>query len=432
MERRRSCGWLSVGVLGTEPELAIRPKNALNTQTSDEVKIMHHLPLGGLRVIGLEQSVAAPLCTRILTDLGADVIKVERAPSGDFARHWDDNARGQSAQFWWLNGQKRSIGLDLHKLEDRATLDRLMTEADVLVHNMSPAAADRLGLTEPKLGSQLPYLIVCQISGYGNESTPYRDRKAYDMLIQAESGMMSLTGSPEQPSRVGVSICDVATGLYAAILVLAALQSRQATGKGAWLDVAMLDASVEFLGPMLISYLNSGIVYPRIPDRHHAIAPYGAFRCADGRSIVIAIEQEDEWKRFCASVLRDDELSADPRFVTNETRRANQEALNAIVKRAFGEMTFDTATATLDELGLAYGALNTVADLAEHSVLEARSMIQTVRSSNGEDVQTIAGLGARAFGNDASEAERARPPDLGEDGQELPAWRTDSPILEEV
>ena len=277
-------------------------------------------PLAGVRVIGLEQSVAGPLCTRILSDLGADVVKWERADVGDFARHWDDHAGGESAQFWWLNRGKRSVAVNLRDEEHRELFFAHVAEADVLVHNMSPSAASRLGLDGDTLHDRFPHLVSCQISGYGASSS-FRDRKAYDMLVQAESGIMSLTGTPEVPSRVGVSMCDVSTGIYAATLVVAAVHQQRRTGQGCALDVAMLDVAVEFLGPMLTSAVNAGVRYERLPQHHHAIAPYGVFACRDGQ-VVIAIEQDAEWQRFCELVLDAPETATRPEYATNLARVA--------------------------------------------------------------------------------------------------------------
>jgi crotonobetainyl-CoA:carnitine CoA-transferase CaiB-like acyl-CoA transferase len=309
-------------------------------------------PLAGTVVVGLEHSVAGPLCTRILADLGADVIKVERAGSGDFSRHWDSNVRGEGAQFWWLNRGKRSIALDLKDESDRALFERLLSSADVLVQNMSPGAADRLGLYAPDLEARHPRLIICDISGYGN-TTPLRERKAYDMLVQAESGVMSLTGTPEQPMRSGVSVCDVSTGIYSATLVLAALSERSVTGRGRRLDVAMFDATLEFLGPMLLSYLNAGIVYPRLPDRHHAIAPYGVFRCKDGSAILLAIEQDAEWKVFASEILARAELAEDDRYATNLARVEARDEVDRLVAEFFAGLTADEAVEHLERLNLA-------------------------------------------------------------------------------
>jgi itaconate CoA-transferase len=331
-------------------------------------------PLAGLRVVALEHSVAGPLCSRILADLGADVVKVERPPAGDFARHWDANAAGEGAQFWWLNRGKRDIALDLRSVADRDVLERLLAGADVLVENLSPQAARRLGLAAADVERRHPRLIHCQITGYGAGGA-YQHRKAYDMLVQAEAGVMGITGTEDQPARAGMSVSDVSTGIYAALLVLAAVQERARSGRGRHLDVAMFDVTTEFLAPMLVSYLNAGVRYPRLPDRHHAIAPYGVFHCADGRPVLLAIQQDAEWALLCRHVLGRDDLAADERFRDNAARLANRDEVDGLVGRAIGALGFDEAVALLERCGFAYAALNEVADVAAHPVLVERGIV---------------------------------------------------------
>lgn len=373
-------------------------------------------PLFGLRVVGLEQSVAGPLCTRILAELGAEVIKIERAPNGDFARRWDDHVHGESAQFWWLNRGKGSVMLDLRTDEGSRTLEHLLRGADVLVHNMSPAAADRLGLGAGALLERYPQLINCQISGYG-ASGSFRDRKAYDMLVQAESGIMSLTGAPEGPVRVGVSICDVATGLYAAIAILAAVVDRERSGRGRYLDLAMFDAAVEFVGPMLLSFVNGGVEYPRIPDRHHAIAPYGRFRCSDGNWIMLAVEHDEEWQRFCVEIVGDAALAEDPRFARNVDRIRHRDEVDAIVADVFASRSVMEAAETLDRSSFAYARVNDVPAVAAHEMTAERQILRRSETSDGRDVVAMVGLCERLFS--AGAAVRQRPPALDEDRRVL-------------
>lgn len=368
-------------------------------------------PLDGTLVVGLEHSVAGPLCTRILGDLGAEVIKVER-PGGDFSRHWDENAAGEGAQFWWLNRRKRSVVLDLKQPGGRRHFDRLLERADALVHNLSPSAAARLGLPGAGAAGRPARLVSCQISGYGSGGS-LRERKAYDMLVQAEAGIMSLTGRPEQPMRSGVSVCDVSTGIYAALLVLAALLERGQTGSGRHLDVAMFDSAAEFVAPMLVSFLNSATVYPRIPDRHHAIAPYGVFPCGDGERVVIAIEQDTEWSTFCAQVLREPELATDPRFASNSARLRHRDQVEDLVGAALAARTGEEAIAELEELGLAYARLNDMQAVASHPVTQERGGTRVVEAASGTPVGSVVGLAERAFGTPS--AGRQRPPRLGED-----------------
>jgi itaconate CoA-transferase len=368
-------------------------------------------PLTGVQVVGLEHSVAGPLCTRILGDMGADVIKVERPGGGDFSRHWDRNANGDGAQFWWLNRGKRSIALDLKNSPDRTVFDRLLDRADVLVHNLSPAAASRLGLSDPSFDVRFPSLVSCQISGYG-ASGSLRDRKAYDMLVQAESGIMSLTGTPAQPSRAGVSVCDVGTGMYAATLVLGALIEQRQTGRGRRLDVAMMDAALEFVAPMLISYANAGVLYERVPQRHHAIAPYGVFHCRDGEGVLIAVEQNREWGLMCERLLGDARLADDPRYSTNSARITHREAVDRMVADAVGALELTAMTALFDELGLAYGILNSMAEVDGHPVLRERGARRTVAGPGGREVKTLIGLGERLF---AAGSDAGAPPELDQD-----------------
>jgi itaconate CoA-transferase len=383
-------------------------------------------PLSGSRVVAIEHSVAAPLCTRLLAELGAEVVKVERENGGDFARHWDGNAVGDSAQFWWLNRGKLSVRLNLSTPEGRASLAELLSSADVLVCNMSPLAADRLGLTDPAFETRYPGLVFCQISGYGNTASSHRDRKAYDMLIQAESGIMSVTGTPETPCRVGVSICDVSTGLYAAVLILAALQQRARTGRGARLDVGMMDVAVEFLAPMLISYLNAGVVYPRLASSHHAVAPYGVFTCSDSAQIVLAVESEPEWHAFCADVLENEALADDARFVSNSARVENLDELTQIVQGKISTMDAAQAVESFARAGLAYAALNDIQGLAEHPVLSARGMVASVPNLAGEPVQALVSLIERSFPGART---ASRPPRLGEHDASLLAPAAVTPSL---
>jgi itaconate CoA-transferase len=375
-------------------------------------------PLAGLLVVGLEHSVAGPLCTRILGDLGATVVKVERPPAGDFARHWDDNVHGECAQFWWLNRRKKSLAVDLKTDDGRKTFDALLARADVLVSNQSPAAMERLRLTREGLARRFPALVTCSISGYGT-SGGFRDRKAYDMLMQAEAGVMSLTGAPEQPARVGVSIADVGTGIYAAALVLGALVGRMRESRGAFLDVAMFDATVEFAGPMLISYLNAGIVYPRLPDRHHAIAPYGVFRCADGARLLVAVQNDAEWRAFAHRAIGRPELADDPRYARSVARLEHRGDVDELVAGVIGGLPRQDAMRLLDEIRIAYGSVNDMGEVAAHPATVERALIDDVETATGEIARTLVGMGERLF---ALGDGRVRPPALGEDTEAVVAF----------
>ena len=371
-----------------------------------------HLPLSGTIVVALEHSVAGPLCTRILGDLGATVVKVER-PGGDFARHWDDHVDGEGAQFWWLNRNKQSVVLDLREPDQRARFDELLGGADVFVHNLSPRAADGLGLTGAEFDERHRRLVHCQISGYGHDG-PSRDRKAYDMLVQGEAGFMSLTGTPEQACRVGVSICDVSTGIYAATLVLAALRERDLRGVGRRLDVAMLDVATEFAAPMLLSFANAGVIYPRLADQHHAIAPYGVFETADGREILIAIHQDAEWRRLCEVLIEQPELGADARYATTLDRVTHRRRVVELVAEAVGRRDHGEVVEVLDRAGIAHSSVNGIPELLEHDVVRQRGVIAQADGPRGV-VRSYVGIAERLF--DPAGDRRSRPPDLDQHGR---------------
>lgn len=324
-------------------------------------------PLEGILVVALEQAVAAPLATCRLADAGARVIKVER-PEGDFARYYDRAARGHSAYFVWLNRGKESIALDIKAAADRALLDRMLARADVFVQNLSPGAAARAGLAPAALRGRFPRLIVCTISGYG-EDGPYRDKKAYDLLIQGETGLASITGSSEAPGRVGVSVSDIAAGLNAYARILEALFARERGGGGAALHIALFDATAEWMTVPLLQHEYGGAAPPRVGIRHPSIAPYGAFATGDGKALILGIQNEREWQRFCAIVLGDAALARDPRFCDNERRVANRPALEALVAARFASLDREGVASLLAKADIAFGQLNSVADLARHPQL---------------------------------------------------------------
>src|SRR5579885_17345 len=324
-------------------------------------------PLAGLLVVSLEQAVAAPLCSCRLADAGARVIKVER-PEGDFARFYDRAAGGESAYFVWLNRGKQSLVLDIKAEADRALLHRISARADIFIQNLAPGAAARAGFDPAELARRHPRLIACSITGYG-EDGPYRDMKAYDFLIQAETGLASITGPPEAAARVGVSVSDVAAGLNAHAAILEALFARERTGGGAVLHVSLFDATAEWMTVPLIHHVQAVRAPDRVGLRHPSIAPYGAFACADGKAIVIGIQNEREWARLCADVLRRPELARDPRFSDNPRRVQHREALEAIIAAAFAAETRAALGARLKAAEIAFGNLNSVADFATHPQL---------------------------------------------------------------
>jgi crotonobetainyl-CoA:carnitine CoA-transferase CaiB-like acyl-CoA transferase len=335
----------------------------------------------GMRVIALEHAVAAPLCTRHLADLGADVIKIERPGDGDFARAYDDYVNGMCSHFIWLNRGKRSVTLDVKHPEARSALDTLIAGADVLVQNLAPGAATRLGLTHEALKPSNPGLVVCDISGYG-ESGPFVQKKAYDLLIQAESGLISVTGSPEEASRVGISIADIATGMYALTGILGALLRRGRTGQGGNVKIAMLDALGEWMTYPMLRHAYTGSPPPRLPTSHPAIAPYGAHKTRDGQ-IILGLQNEREWVTFCQKVLGSTAVQTDPRFATQPQRRANRDALTATIEQFFSDKTSAQVATLLDQAGIANGRLNEPIDVWNHVQFEARDKWRTINTENG-------------------------------------------------
>jgi itaconate CoA-transferase len=321
------------------------------------------LPLEGITVVAVEQAVAAPFCSSRLADAGAHVIKIER-PEGDFARGYDGAAKGQSSYFVWLNRGKDSAVVDLATKDGRAELERLIAGADVLLQNLKPGSMDRMGFARERLRKDYPKLICCTITGYG-DTGPYADRKAYDLLIQAESGLASITGGPDGPSRVGLSIVDIATGATAHAAILEALIARGRTGQGADIRVSMFDVMADWL---TVPLLNSEAGNPpkRIGLAHPSIAPYGTFRSKDGKDILISIQSEREWKKLCADVLGQPDLPNDPRFANMVERVRNRALTDGIVADSFGAMIRDELLTKLASADIAFAEVNSMADLSVH------------------------------------------------------------------
>lgn len=339
-------------------------------------------PLDGIKVIALEHAIAAPFCTRQLADLGARVIKIERPGVGDFARAYDARVEGMSSHFVWTNRSKESLALDLKQPAAQDVLHRLLADADVLVQNLAPGAADRLGLSYEALAEKYPQIIVCGISGYGPDG-PYRDKKAYDLLIQSESGFLSVTGSPEASAKAGCSIADIAAGMYAYTNILSALLQRQKTGRGCRIDVSMLECMVEWMGFPLYYAIDDQTPPPRAGAAHATIFPYGPFVCGDGKTVMLGLQNEREWKVFCEKVLENPALTDDARFRSNPLRLENREILRGIIDDAFMHLSAAQLVERLDSVGIANANLNSMHDVWNHPQLAARGRWTQVQTPNG-------------------------------------------------
>ena len=343
-------------------------------------------PLDGITVVSLEHAIAAPFCTRQLADLGARVIKVERPGAGDFARAYDTRVNGQASHFVWTNRSKESLTLDLKQPAALDVLKSLLATADVLVQNLAPGAAARMGLSFDVLHKLHPGLIVCDISGYGNDG-PYRDKKAYDLLIQSEAGLLSITGTPDEPSKAGISIADIAAGTYAYTGVLAALMQRDkkgGTGKGSHIDVSMLESLAEWMGYPLYYAFEGAAPPPRTAASHASIYPYGPFQAGDGGTVMLGLQNEREWKQFCDVVLQDAALATDARFDSNARRNESRAALKAIILAAFSQLSSAQVVERLDEAQIANARMNSMAELSAHPQLAARQRWHNVGSPAGD------------------------------------------------
>ena len=339
------------------------------------------LPLEGITVVAVEQAVAAPFATRQLADLGARVIKIERPGVGDFARGYDTTVNGLSSHFVWLNRSKQSLTLDLKQPEAIDVLRRLLARADVFVHNLAPGAMARLGFAAADVRREFPRLVVCEVSGYGS-SGPYRDKKAYDLLVQSETGVLSITGSEAEPAKVGISIADISAGMYAFSSVLAALLRRDRTGEGSSLEVSLFDSLAEWMSyPVYFTY--GGTPPPRSGARHATIDPYGPYTAGDGQAIYLGLQNEREWARFCADVLRHPELATDPRFSSNPRRVQHRRELDGTITAAFSSLTAEQVIERLERAQIANARMNTVQELIRHPQLVARDRWRDVQSPAG-------------------------------------------------
>ena len=340
-------------------------------------------PFDELVVVSLEQAVAAPFATRQLADLGARVIKIERPGAGDFARGYDTTVNGLSSYFVWLNRSKESLTLDLKKPGGTEILDRLLVRADVFVQNVAPGASDRLGTSPSDLRAHYPRLIVCTVSGYGTTG-PYASRKAYDLLVQSEVGLLSLTGTEDAPAKVGISVADIAAGMYAYSGILTALLARERHGQGATVDVSLFDALAEWMGAPAAYTAYGGSAPARTGPHHASIAPYGPVTTKDGESVYFAIQNAAEWTRLCGDVLGRPELATDARFATNPLRVANRAALDGVIgPLVAGSMTQRELIARLETASIAYARMNEMADFVSHPQLEARGRWREVATPAG-------------------------------------------------
>ena len=391
------------------------------------------LPLNGITVVSVEQAVAAPFATRQLADLGARVIKIERPDGGDFARGYDTKVRGLSSYFVWLNRSKESLTLDLKRPASADVLARLLARADVFVQNLAPGAAERLGTSASMLRQAHPRLIVCNVSGYGSNG-PYAQKKAYDLLVQSDVGLVSSTGGADAPARVGISVADIAAGMYAYSGILTALLSRTTTGEGCSLDISLFDALGEWMGQPGYYAAYGGTAPPRTGSNHASIAPYGPFRAGDGGSLMLGIQNAREWTRFCRDVLGRGELADDERFSSNSLRVEHRPALHAVIESVFATLTAGALAERLESAGIACARMNSVGEFLDHPQLADREVWREIGSPAGplramippvrmEGVEPAMGdVPALGQHTDAILAELGVAPDT------IAAWRTEGAI----
>ena len=339
-------------------------------------------PLEGITIVALEHAIAAPFCTRQLADLGARVIKIERTGIGDLARGYDVRVKGQSSYFIWVNRSKESLTLDVKQPQAAEIIQRLLSRADVLVQNLAPGATERMGLSYQHLKAKHPRLIVCDISGYGDDG-PYRDKKAYDLLIQAEAGVLSVTGSKDAPAKAGLSIADIASAMYAYSGILAALIQRGRTGQGSRIDVSMLESTLEWMGFPLYYAYDGAAPPPRNGAAHATIYPYGAFKAGDGKTVMLGVQSEREWLRFCEIVLRMPALASDARFSSNVLRNAKQAELAPIVEQVFAALDSAELLRRLDQAAIANAQMNDMHDVWKHAQLAARGRWTEIETPQG-------------------------------------------------
>lgn len=354
------------------------------------------LPLSDITVVSIEQAIAAPLASRHLADWGARVIKIERPGTGDFARGYDTAMDGLSSQFVWTNRSKESLALDIKEEHGQETLEQLLERADVFIQNLAPGAAQRQGLDAKSLVERFPRLVACDISGYGSGG-PYSNKKAYDLLVQCESGFLSINGTPETPSKSGLAIADIATGMYALNGILMGLHQRARTGRGMAFEVSLFDAMTEWMSYPAYYTRGRGEPIPRSGARHATIAPYGPFATGDGKTVFFGIQNEREWRSFCTVVLGDAQIADDARYVTNSLRLANRDALECAITERFASWSSDEVLARLDRAAIANGKMNDVDALLEHPQIVERNRSRSVETERGAQdmflpAVTIAGV----------------------------------------
>ncbi|HXY15498.1 MAG TPA: CaiB/BaiF CoA-transferase family protein [Terriglobales bacterium] len=340
-------------------------------------------PLDDITVIALEHAVAGPFCTRQLADLGARVIKIERPGVGDFARHYDERVRGLASYFVWVNRSKESLTLDLKHPQAKEILCKLLKKADVLLQNLAPGAAARLGLSYEALKETYPRLIVCDVSGYGSDG-PYHDKKAYDLLIQSESGFISISGTPDEPAKAGLSIADISAAMYALSNILAALLQREKTGRGCRVDISLLESMTEWMGYALYYAFDGAPPPPRTGAAHATIYPYGPFPAGDGKTIMLGLQNEREWVIFCEKVLAQPGLATDPRFSSNSRRVTSRQQLQKIIVDVFSQLSLDQIVQRLDTAGIANARMNEVREVWEHPQLKARGRWSVMETPVGK------------------------------------------------
>ncbi len=380
---------------------------------STEAKI-GRLPLAGLKVLTLEMAIAAPLCTRYLADMGANVIKVEREGSGDFARQYDSAAgKNMSSWFVWANRGKRSLALDLKQTSSLQIIYKLLASTDIFVQNMAPGAVERLGLDSESLRKLYPRLITCSISGYGS-SGPYRDRKAYDLLLQGEAGVFALTGTPEDTMKAGISVSDIAAAIYSFSSILLALRQRDFTGEGSHIETSLLASTVEWVAPYLYYNMYTGQTPRRTAQRHNLIVPYGLYPVKNGK-VNLAVQNEDQWRRLCLTVLERPEFATDPRFDSNHQRVAHRHELEPEIERIFGELDIDEVEKRLDRADVPFGRVSELGEVVNHPQLRATGRFVELEMEDGTRLEVL----AHPFGLQGLPQRLDPPPTVGQHNAEI-------------